>query len=166
MNNRTPNVVVDVYQLGRTQDGYEEKYKEKIKEKAVMTRSYIEDMMAPIPYLDDKGKEFEKPAWSKTGKLFVIDEQATDEWHIKFEAKQEQMREKEEFERAKASGILEKALTSVVRKSNETKVSLPSGTPDNSWEDEEIKEWLKKENVSFGGRSGKEKLLKKVSENL
>lgn len=166
MNNRTPNVVVDVYQLGQSPEGYVEKYKTQIKEKAVMTRSYIEDMMAPIPNTDENGKESEKPAWSKTGKLFVIDEKATDEWHEKFYEKQDRMRENEEIERAKSSGILEKVLTNVVRKSNETVVSIPFGIPDDTWKEEEIKVWLKNKNIPFGGRSRKDKLLEKVTENL
>ncbi len=160
---KTTMVVVDVYQLGMFSGSYNKDHKQLLKEKAVMTRSYVEDMMSPIPYTDEDGNRKKREAWHKTGKLFVIDDKATDEWHEKFDEKQEKMRQVENIEAAKASGVLEKALGAVVDKANEKAVELPSGDPNDKWTKPQLQLYCDENDIEHKKTLGVKKLLEIIN---
>ena len=155
-------VVVNVYRCMKDGSKFTLSGKKQEKEKAVMTREYVDEMMANI---DKDGKDG-KDGWKFTGKYFEILEKETDMWKEKFATKQDKMAELEEIERAKSSGVLVKALTNVSDKATKTTTDLPEGTPNKEWSDPQIKGWLKEKNIPFGGRSQTEALLEKVKENI
>lgn len=158
----TTIVVVDVYQLGMFNGSYSKDHKKQIKNKAVMTRSYVEDMMSTIPYTDEDGNKKTNPAWTKTGKLFVIDEESTEEWQERFADKQEKMREVENIEAAKASGVLEKALGAVVDKAKDKKIELPEGSPNDKWTKPQLQLYCDENDIEYKKTLGIKKLFELI----
>ena len=156
-------VVVDVYQLGMFSGSYSKDHKKQTKNKAVMTRSYVEDMMTPIPYTDTNGDRKTNPAWTKTGKLFVIDEEATQEWQERFAAKQEKMKMADEIEAVKTSKILGKVIASSINNSKGDTIELPEGEPSDKWTKPQLQLYCDENDIEYKKTLGVKKLLEIIN---